>query len=313
MFKLFLGKYELWSEVNDKKSADGVIVLSEYMKQRALNIGIDESKILLLHGGANVEFIKYIDNSNEVRDKYNIPKDHLIFGFIGMTRGDLDDILPFIDAFNCLKGQFKLSWLTAGERLSPEFKQKLNIGNELIEVGWIDYFSNSEILSCVDVFVLIKKNSITNIAGWPNKFGDYLAFGRPIMLNAYGDLIDYSNRYSSGLFLVDRNTESITNTIIQIIKSKESLIEMRRYNRKVAEDIYTWKAKSKQLYSFYTNAIQKNKSIDKLSVFIDHFIDSNYKKGILLGYDPYDFANSKIRFKNKSLSAKLSYLNKFLD
>jgi len=53
-----------------------------------------------------------------------------------------------------------------------------------------------------------------------------------------------------------------------------------------------------------------NKSIDKLSVFIDHFIDSNYKRGILLGYDPYDFANSKIRFKNKSLSAKLSYLNK---
>ena len=49
LFKLFVGKYELWSEVHNKKKADGVIALSNFTLKRAIENGISLLRFLLRH------------------------------------------------------------------------------------------------------------------------------------------------------------------------------------------------------------------------------------------------------------------------
>ena len=49
--------------------------------------------------------------------------------------------------------------------------------------------SAAEKLACADVFILFKEQNETNIAGWPNKLGDYLMASKPIIyaINAGND------------------------------------------------------------------------------------------------------------------------------
>ncbi len=87
-----------------------------------------------------------------------------------------------------LRNEKKITWFTTGRKLSQETKQKYNIGNELYEFGWVDYKIYSEVLSCADLFLLLQKDNNINKARWPNKVGDYLAAGRPILVNKMGEL-----------------------------------------------------------------------------------------------------------------------------
>jgi len=251
LFKFFLGKYERWSEVSDKINADGVITLSEFMKSRALKLGVSANKVTIIHGGSNIQDIVYVENNTTLKRDYGIPASSLTFGYIGMTEGDLEDVNPFIQAYNQLKNELEINWFTVGKKLSPETKRKYNIGDNFYEFGWIDFFSNSRILGCADAFFLLKELNATNISGWPNKLGDYLACGRPVLMNLYGDVERFIKKSNGSFYITDRSVEDITNKIRLLYMNKESLLIEGRKNRMLAEKNLNWSIKSKELLHFY--------------------------------------------------------------
>ena len=258
------GIYDLLFEIKEKKLADGIVCLSSAMAERAKKEGISKSKICVINGGADVRNIKFINNS-KYKEKYRIGPSSLVFGFIGMNKGELNDIIPFINALNELATEnIKFSnsiFLTTGKHLSDEVKQHLNLKFKLRELGWVDYNSFCEILSCVDIFVLLQEPNLKNKTRWANKLGDYIAAGRKTIINPYGDTRLLAEKYHKLFIKVSYDKKSIKKKLSEEVQNN-GIYSDRKVIRQIAEKELAWEQKGKQLYDFYKKIINlKNTEI----------------------------------------------------
>jgi len=247
MFKIFLGWFERKSEIFDKKQADGIIVLSDFMKNRALKLGFPPQKITIIHGGCDVKKINYNKlkaNKNQVANK----KSDLIFGYIGMSEGEVPDLEPFLMAIAKLDKHIKFA--TFGGFLKEDTIKKYHLENKILEMGWIDYDEDYKKLGIVDVFVLLKEINQINLAGWPNKLGDYLASGKPVLLNPYGDICEFVNTNKDIFFNVQRDVDDIAR-VINRIRIGET--EIKGFEEKIINiaDKNSWLNKAKEIELFY--------------------------------------------------------------
>ena len=101
----------------------------------------------------------------------------------------MKDLDIFFDAMIELKTKYNILFLNYGEAFKKAVIDKPELEDIIYECGWVDDHGDNSILSATDVCVLIKQNNIKNQSGWPNKFGDYLACGRAVLLDSYGDII----------------------------------------------------------------------------------------------------------------------------
>lgn len=254
-FKIILGKYEEKSEIKNKLRADGIVVLSKKMKERALKIGISENKISIIHGGSDISNIKTNDKIL-TRIKYGIPIEQLIFGYIGMSSGDIKNLTPFIRAIQDPLIPENIKFMTFGKFLPSNIKKKYFKRDNLIEYGWVNFFKSCDILSVPDVYILFKEDSLVSNSGWPNKLGDYLATGKPVLIFLYGELFEFYKKYPDGLIPVSYDINSVKNMILNIFNNKYDLIKMGAYNRYVAEKFYSWDCKAIDLLNTYNKIIQ---------------------------------------------------------
>lgn len=251
LFKIFLGAWEKKTELSSKKNADGVIVLSEFMYQRAIKLGLLKNKLTIINGGADTDFIKYLP-VNEKKEKLNIDKETKTFGFIDSGDSDLTNLMPFVFAIRKLNNKFKVKFINYGNQISKEKINKYNLKEIVINAGWLDYYrGDASLLAAVDVFVLIKKNNTINKSGWPNKIGDYFATGRPILANLYGDIEKLYKNHNLGIIPVNYDENDIYEKMNDICQGKYDLKRMGEINRKFAEKCISWDRKARDLYDFY--------------------------------------------------------------
>lgn len=234
IFKLLNGMYYLWIVKFTRTKADYVIALSSVMKNYILNeFKIPENKILLIPGGSWTDLIEYKQPENKI----------IKFGYIGIGSYEFIGILPILQALRD-KYAGKVKVLFFGELLNPDIINKYGLSDIIEEKGWIDVIDGQEKISEVDIFMIMRTNSIIGAMGWPNKLGDYLAFGRPVIIEPYGDLIDFVNKHNSGFISVTKSSESIEHELHKIFTGEYDLIEMGKYNRTVAEKEISWQARS---------------------------------------------------------------------
>ena len=259
--KYSLGVFDLVAEIKNKKRADGVVALSSYTKRRAIKNGIKKGRIKVIHGGADVNKISYFKDNTHLKKKYGFNKDSLIFGFIGMVGTEYLDIIPFLEAMTLIKSNHQIEWFTTGGILNDSIKKEYSIGNELKEFGWLSYETYSEVISCADVFLLLQRENAKNEARWPNKLGDYLAAGRVILTNPFGEIAYLCNNYPDSFIKTKWDTNHVKNDLINLYENKDSLLELGYHNRLVAKNEYSWDLKAKELNEFYLEILNNKSTI----------------------------------------------------
>ena len=249
--KMTHGIYDLLTEMQSKKIADGIVVLSEFTKKRALDNSIIESKVIKINGGSDIDKIKYYSNNEKNKKQFGIPTDSISFFFIGMNKDEFYDIIPFIEAVNELKNRIRINLITTGAILSKDIKNKYFIGSELIEFGWLDYHEYSEVISCADIFLLVQRDEIINLARWPNKIGDYFAAGRLILTNPVGEVKELLKKYRNSFVVVKPCKDNIIEKILELNKIKNKLCSLGEINREIAIKELSWKIQARKLNDFY--------------------------------------------------------------
>lgn len=243
-FKFFYGRYYLWAELYFRKSADYTIVLSSMMKEHAMKRGIAEDKILIVPGGAISDIISYVYRP---KSQLGISEDMLTLGYIGIDNGELQDLKPLIEALHDDRLKQKCKLVLFGKKIDEKYIENFQLRDVVIEKGWIDYYKDPSPLQCIDVFVLIKSQNLSLSAmGWPNKLGDYMAVGRPVLITPYGDITSFIEKNPKGFFLCEANANNIVNTLLSILDNKYDLKQMGLNNREAAVEQISWVARVKQ-------------------------------------------------------------------
>lgn len=249
IFKLLLGLWEARTEISSKIKADGVVVLSDVMMHHAKEEGVLEDKIVKIHGGADIDNIKYYP-LNTMKVEYGL-ENNLTLGFIGDGDAELGDLHPLFSVLKQINLDFNVKFVNYGKAFSQEVKNRYDINDVIYECGWIDYSLDSSLLAISDVFLLIKKNDNINPYGWPNKFGDYLATGRSVLLTPYGDLVDFIEEFKPSVFVSCYNELDIYESVKAIVNKKGELEFLGMINREISEKVCSWMEKTKQLNDFY--------------------------------------------------------------
>ncbi len=250
LFKMLLGRYELKWELKDKIVADGVVVLSEVLRQRAQTLDMHK-KIIKLHGGADVSNIPYLHDNSQLKEKYGIDKNTLTFGYIDAFSGTLVEVQPLIDAILKANCDSMVKILLFGRTDAVENTMSERVRKFIMNIGWVDYARDYEKLQLVDVYFTFKQYVLGNRAGWPNCIGDYMACGRPVFLNPIGEVEEFVKEYPAGFIVSSLDEPSIEKNVLHILKSQDELKKMGRINRNIAETKISWDCKSQNLLEFY--------------------------------------------------------------
>lgn len=252
IWKYSYGLVDNWAEVYDKKKADAVIVLSEFTKKRAIEIGVKESKIAIIHGGADVDRIKYVSDKGYRKD-YHICENVFLVGCVGVS--GIDDLMPFFNILPELRKSMNIQCLTTGKKIDHSMKRKYKIKNELIELGWVNYNDYYKILSTVDVFLLLQKPGKLSFAKWPNKIGDYLSAGRVIITNPINDIKGLIDNEAGSIIPCEWEEESLKKAIFKAYDKRIELLKTGKYNRSIAE-VNAWIKRAMELEIFYYKTLK---------------------------------------------------------
>lgn len=236
-YKMLFGPYFLWSIEFFRKKADYVIVLSKVMGEYVeKEMNIAKEKIVLVPGGSMPERIEYVKPEKKEGEP-------IYLGYIGVDDGEIKGTLPVLRIIN-EKFKHKFIIKLFGSKLSDKIINENSLTDVIEEKGWVDVIKGQEEIRKVDIFVLMKERLETAVMGWPNKLGDYLTYGRPVMISPYGDLIDFVKEHPDGFIVVDRNNDNdIEEKLSAVLNSEFDLQAIGESNRKLADTLISWDAR----------------------------------------------------------------------
>ncbi|MCL5985048.1 MAG: glycosyltransferase family 4 protein [Actinobacteria bacterium] len=251
-----VGKTLEFFENRVPKYATKITVVSEYLKQRALDLGFKEEDIVKIPNGANVEVIKPLDQK-EARRYLGIEEDTPIVVAMGHTYMRSMEIL--MEAFSGVVAK------------TPQAKLylvgKIGRARGTIEEGFkklkpfivftgeqpsqkIPYY-----LAAANVLALPMEDSVIEKARFPIRLGDYLASGRPIVSNAVGEVKAVLEEGRCGFVSDSEDVNGFAENILLALGDKGLSSEYGRRARKVAEDELAWFKVTKKLETIYREVV----------------------------------------------------------
>ena len=200
--KLTMGQFDNLFEIKNRTLADGCIVISRTLKKRAIVNRISESNILLLNTGSDVTNIPFF-KINSQKEKFGISKDTFVIGIVGINREEINNNKYLVEGVKYLNDLGKKTILLTTGNIGNEVIENSIIADKWVHFEWIPYEKFSVVISCADNFALMQIDNLRNRSRFPNKFGDYLSAGRPIISNLIGDLKYYANEFPECFYVVE--------------------------------------------------------------------------------------------------------------
>jgi glycosyltransferase involved in cell wall biosynthesis len=190
---------ETFYEEHYRRRADWTTAISTALADRVAGLGVDPDRVTVIPGGADLERFAPLDR-DAARARLGLPLEAPLALFAGFVQYDLDLVL---ESFRVVAAQVPGARLVLCGPRSPvvaAFRERRpELAQRVLEGGVVGFESMPSYLAAADVLLLPLRDSITNRGRWPNKLGEYLAMGRPVVTNPTGDVGALLERTGAGL------------------------------------------------------------------------------------------------------------------
>jgi teichuronic acid biosynthesis glycosyltransferase TuaC len=239
------------------KRADRIFAVSESLRQHAITLGVEASKISVVANGVDIVRFHPVDKL-EARRLLNVPagaKVLISVGALVKRKGfhRVIDILPTL-----LTSQPDLHYLIVGGpgpegdiRAELEKQvQSLNLEGKVHFFGAIPSDELKYPLSAADIFVLATSNE-----GWANVFLEAMACGLPVVTTDVGGNAEVVCRPELGTIVSFGDRKALKSALVDSLKKNWDRESIRRY----AED-NSWDNRLVRLKDAYTIAYRCRKN-----------------------------------------------------
>jgi glycosyltransferase involved in cell wall biosynthesis len=231
------------------RSADAVTAISADLARRAVEFGHPADRVRLIPVGANAASIVPLPKA-AMRAEYGLPPDAPILVLTGFSPYDARFMA---ETFVCLAGQIPDLLLLKTGWSPPLFETIIaaaGYGDRLMNRGIAPYAELGRILACGDVMLLPFSWRGVNVGRFPNRFGDYLAAGRPIATNQTPDVGPIVATEQVGIAAPDE-PEAFAAAIGALLANPDLREQMGHRARHLAETRYSWGAMAGRLATLY--------------------------------------------------------------
>lgn len=264
--KTFLGRTLVripqWKKYERKSlpKCRAVVVLSEDSKERVSTFGIPDENIIITPNTVQLDRFLSLGIKNEIVQKY---KEYFIFSYLGdlgTNRGIQNVILTLPKVLEVNSNIRLLLVGESGDRDRGKLRELVaskNLEKYVFFTGWQDYSLFPTYLEASDVCLLpLPKNPQTE-SGVSNKFFQYLAMGRPMIVSDCKPQKRIVQEENCGFIFQYGNNEELAQCMIKMVKDKKLRETFSRNAKKAALEKYNWKKTSQNLISFY-NQLQES-------------------------------------------------------
>ncbi len=230
--------------------ADGVTVISHELEAKVQSMRVSSDRVMRLPGGAPSDLIVPLDRT-KAREELGFPRDASIAAFAGNYQADVDIFLKAFAAVAAKRPGCLMVLL--GSRPSGELAaliSQLGLDDRVVRPGFVSTSALGQYLASSDICLLPMRDNDDNRSRWPNKIGDYMAAGRPIVASRVGDVVDVMTRHEIG-FLVENDPAEVADRIEWIFGHPVEAAAMGDNGRALAEREYSWASLAGKVESFY--------------------------------------------------------------
>lgn len=230
---------------------DGVLVMTQPLRNLFLGKGINDSKILVVP--QTVDLYRF-ETTNE-RNSNNI--DYEYIAYVGSLNQNKDGILTLVESFKNVSKKFpELKLIIAGDGTIYEkstilaLVKSLKLENRVQLIGRISSEEIPQFLKCAKVLASCRPATMQSDYGFPTKVVEYLASGIPTVTTATGEL---------PLYLLDRNNSFISNEadsfsfeakLIEVLEDYRFSLEVAKAGKKLVEKMFDSEKNTRLIIDF---------------------------------------------------------------
>jgi glycosyltransferase involved in cell wall biosynthesis len=242
-----IGPLEQLFEEKPRPHADGTIVISRALGQRAESLGIDGKDILYLPPGADPAAIRDTGIA-DAREKCGLAPDGRLVGYLGnIYQRDADLLFETLLRLRATDARL----LMVGE---PACRVPESVKDRVTITGRLPFERMLDCLSACNVLALPLSDTIANRGRWPSKVNEYVAVGRPTVACDVGDVAQLLRDHDIGL-LVRPEPAGFAERIDELLADPARSQAMGDRARGIARTIYSQEAIADRLEAFYRRII----------------------------------------------------------
>jgi len=255
LLRTLLKPIETYYENHFRGQALGTTVICSTLKQRAIELGVDQNQLCVLPNGFDIPGWENIP-IQQAQQNCHLDDRHHYIGYLGSLFPS--DSLLLANGFNhLLKLMPNVRLLHIGKS-NYQAHQHIQSPDALIETGAVTFTEMMTYLSASDVLWLPFVNSNANRGRFPFKFSNYLASGRPIIATDVGDIPGFIREYQTGLVTDDKPDALAlaTQELLQDPLRRE--IYAKNASDLSQNDQFSWANRANQLVAFYKERLASN-------------------------------------------------------
>jgi glycosyltransferase involved in cell wall biosynthesis len=244
-----MGRLDHHAEQQAHLSADAVTAISTDLVRRARDLGVPPDRIRLVPVGANTDAIVPLPKA-AMRAEFGLPPKAPILVDAGFSPYDAR---LMAETFVHLARRVPDILLLETGTAPPLFHRLLRsagCADRIRDMGIVPYSRLGRILACGDIMMIPFSRRGVNLGRFPNRFGDYLAAGRPIATNDTPDVGTVVRAERVGI-TADDDPLAFSAAIQDLLASPESMEDMGRRARRLAETRLSWRALARDVADLY--------------------------------------------------------------
>ncbi|MDR0358298.1 MAG: glycosyltransferase family 4 protein [bacterium] len=244
------GPIETFYEEHYRRRADWTTAISSALADRVAGLGVDPDRVTVIPGGADLERFAPLPR-DAARARLGLPLEAPLVLFAGFVQYDLDLVLESFDVVASEVPGARLVLCGPPSPVVRAFQEgHPRLAGRVLEAGVVGFDLMPAYLAAADVLLLPLRDSITNRGRWPNKLGEYLAMGQPVVTNPTGDVGALLERTGAGR-LAGSDPAAFGDAVVRLLRDPEARRELGRRARATAEEELDYAILARRLLDVY--------------------------------------------------------------
>jgi len=241
------------------KKVAGLIVLTSFIKEKILNLGINQNKILVAPDAVRLKDFMENISINDARSKLGLSINDNIFGYIGTlkTMGIEKGVSEAISSLDFLPENYKL-YVVGGSTEDVIFYKNYattkGLDRRVIFTGQVLHKTIPEHISACNVVIApFPENEHYSYFMSPLKIFEYMASKRPMVVTDLPSLREVLVDEKTALFVPPSNPMALAGAVERLVGDIElSRTISENAHREVTEK-YTWEKRAGNILNFIIN------------------------------------------------------------
>lgn len=246
------------------QKADLIVCVSKPLREELIARGVDGAKILVNPNGVDPHMYRPDLDGRAVRERYNIPKEKIVVGFIG-TFGAWHgaDVLAraFAECVQMEKWRDRLHLLMVGDGITmPKVKEILavpELQGTYTLTGMVSQKQGPEHLAACDILCspTVPNPDGSPFFGSPTKLFEYMAMGKAIIVSDMDQMGEIMEHERTALLCEPANEAQLSAAICRLAQDPDLRNRLGTAARDEVCSKYTWKIHTERIYQALTEIL----------------------------------------------------------